>query len=300
MKRRTVILFAFWILAAVPKVWSSNGSGSGPDECAGCHKIEVESFRLTKHANQEEGCGLCHANAALHAADPKSQSSLVNPGKLTLGKSKAACLHCHTGQDKDSRESFTVAETAHDGLRCFECHNIHLKERLGETDLTAFNSDLAADCNTCHRRQVDDFLNSDHGQADLTCGDCHTVHDLGTVSEKMEGEIEKCLFCHPGQELEFKYQFPHPLREEQITCAGCHDPHSDQFEKMLKEEGDEACYSCHRDIRIEGGDHPTTRNTRHPFDTVGCLDCHRAHGSNFEKVLRHSPDTICSTCHEAK
>ena len=294
-----VLLFLFWVLAPIPAADSANGPGGGADLCAGCHQTESDSFSHTKHAKLAEGCGVCHENAALHAATPGKGENVVNPGKLDFRKSQAVCLRCHGDLDKDSSERFSSVESAHDDLRCEECHASHLGKKSGEADLASFRADLAVDCRACHGREADDFEDSEHGRSDLQCLDCHDVHKARTSSEAVEAEIEKCLFCHPGQELEFKDQYPHPLREEQITCAGCHDPHSDRFENMLKEEGDETCGACHADIRIEGGSHPASRNTHHPFETVKCMDCHRPHGSNFEKVLKHASSTLCSTCHES-
>jgi predicted CXXCH cytochrome family protein len=131
----------------------------------------------------------------------------------------------------------------------------------------------------------------------MQCSDCHKLHKQETISQDIEDQLSRCVSCHPNQDLEFKYPYIHPLRERQIKCSDCHNPHSWRHKGMLKKEGDKACGACHADIMIKAGKHPESKNTNHPSGVVECMDCHNPHGSNFNKVLRHSLDRICKTCH---
>jgi len=196
-------------------------------------------------------------------------------------KADSTCLECHQGKAKDVSERFSSVVSEHDDLNCSECH-----------------ISQPVDCVMCHSERVDEFSYSKHSRYDVKCADCHQLHQIKNISQDIEGQIETCLSCHPSQELEFKYSYTHPLRERQIKCGDCHNPHSDRYDKMLKMRDDRVCGECHADVRIEGGRHPQSKGPRHPFGTLKCMDCHRPHGSNFDKVLKHNASTLCNTCHQ--
>ncbi len=263
------------------------------DECLPCHKTEADSFALTKHA-ADKGCDICHGDTQKHLSGDNKKDNMANPKNFSAKKADAICTACHHDKDKGIGERFKVAASLHDELRCYDCHVVHLKE--GQ-DADLFKESLAVDCAVCHEEKTNDFYSSEHGVAKLECRDCHKLHTVRTISKDIEEELDNCVSCHPTQELEFKYAYPHPLRERQIKCSDCHNPHSDRFEAMLIKEGDEACSDCHADIMIESGRHPASKGTNHPFKTVKCMDCHRPHGSIFPKVLKYNSSSICKTCH---
>ncbi len=287
------------------------------DECLFCHKIETETFMLTTHS-ENGGCAICHGGTEGHLSDDNKKNNIMHLGNLGFKKANAVCLSCHQEKDRDVSERFRMVANLHDEVACYECHIVHLstgidhypnghrpdtfkggvlKEENLDEDLGLFKTDLSVDCSICHEREADDFIDSEHGLSDLTCLDCHELHKLRTISQDIEEQIERCLFCHTSQELEFKYPYTHPLRERQIKCTDCHNPHSSRYDKMLKKDGDRACKDCHRDVVIKGGRHPETKGTDHPFRRVECKECHRPHGSNFSKLLKHSINNICNTCH---
>jgi predicted CXXCH cytochrome family protein len=264
------------------------------DVCVTCHRKEVESFFLTPHA-KDYRCDICHGDASRHLKEEEKRGNIVNPAYLNIKRGNNICIGCHEMIEKDVRDKLRAKANLHYYLRCFECHIVHLDSQVQE--LTLFRIDLSTECARCHNRQAEDFYDSSHGLAEINCFDCHKLHQLKTISEDIEEQIERCLFCHPDQELEFKYPYTHPLRERQIKCSDCHNPHSNRFDKMLKREQEDICSDCHADIAIEAGRHPKSRNTNHPFKTVGCLDCHKPHGSNFDRLLKHNIESICKTCH---
>lgn len=266
------------------------------DDCKACHQLEADTFVKTAHALDND-CGVCHGDAGKHLKDENKKENIINPANIGLKKANSLCLTCHGEKDKDVREKFIALPNLHDDLRCYECHKAHLKVSDEPDGLEEFRSDLSIDCADCHSREADSFFSSGHGLAGMKCADCHKLHEIKTISQDIEGQIDRCLSCHPAQELEFKAAYAHPLRQRQIKCTDCHNPHDSNYEKMLKDEGDDLCRACHADIVIEGGKHPVSKNTNHPFKTVKCLDCHRPHGSNFDKLLKHNIDNICKTCH---
>ncbi len=272
--------------------------GRAVEECLKCHPIETNSFLETPHTAEETGCAICHGEVTDHLSGEQKKDNMINPAHLNFKKSNTICLTCHEQTMADVSEKFHAVPNLHDQLACYDCHKPHLKmnDPLHEQDL--FKKDLTVNCAQCHKENAHLLEDSPHGSAGLTCTDCHKLHEPKTISRDLEEQIERCLSCHPRQELEFKNPYPHPLRERQIKCADCHNPHSDRYTAMLKEEDDKICGECHKDIAIQGGHHPLSKGTDHPFGKVTCLQCHQAHGSNFDKVLKYNSNQLCTSCHD--
>lgn len=271
---------------------------SGSDQCLKCHPIEVNSFLETLHAGQETGCAICHGGPQNHLSSGQKKDNINNPARLNFKKSNEICLACHQGALGDIGEKFRAIPNLHDQLACYDCHKPHSKINDSLSEQNLFKKDLAVDCAQCHKDNAALLEDSHHGRSGLTCADCHKLHEPKTISRDMEEQLERCLSCHPRQELEFKYPYTHPLRERQIKCADCHNPHSDRYHAMLKEEDDKTCGECHKDIAIQGGRHPLSKRTDHPFGKVTCLECHQAHGSNFDKILKYNSNQLCTSCHD--
>lgn len=267
------------------------------DKCQLCHPAEVETFLKTMHF-KDAACVICHGDAGEHLKSEAKKDDIVNPADLSVKKANNICTACHGDKERDVDERFKAMVNLHEDLPCYECHKAHLNsgERNAD-DADLFGADLAVNCALCHKKQADEFSASRHGLADILCSDCHKLHTVKTISEDIEEQLDKCLSCHPAQELEFKSPYAHPLRERQVKCSDCHNPHGDRFDHMLKEEDDDTCGPCHKDIIIQGGKHPLSKDTNHPFNAVKCMDCHNPHGSNFTKVLKYNIDNICKTCH---
>lgn len=265
------------------------------DECLPCHKIEVESFAQSKHA-PEAKCDICHGSPAEHLSCENKKSNIINPAALSTKKANLACAQCHRDKSKDVGERFKAIASLHDNLRCYECHNVHLTQS-SKDDIGLFADDLSVNCSLCHKGKSENLSNSPHSYAGLECGDCHKLHKAKTISEDIEEELDKCLSCHPAQELEFKYFYSHPLRQRQIRCSSCHDPHSERFPAMLKKDVNDICGNCHGGTVIEAGRHPLSKGTNHSYRALNCMDCHRPHGSNFSAILKYNIDNICKTCH---
>lgn len=88
------------------------------------------------------------------------------------------------------------------------------------------------------------------------CGLCHPSH----AGQQMTGLLKKpvselCLDCHPeraGNREHVVDVVPSmtvaglPLREGKITCATCHDAHSNQYGKLLRMPQTKLCQACHK------------------------------------------------------
>lgn len=87
------------------------------------------------------------------------------------------------------------------------------------------------------------------------CGLCHPTHD-GKVTTLLKKPVsELCLDCHPGRKGNGEHVVDVvpavnpaglPLHDGKITCATCHDPHSNQYGSLLRMPREKLCRACHR------------------------------------------------------
>jgi len=278
-------------------VYAAEETESVMNACFECHGLELTTFAITPHS-KEGDCSICHGEAAAHLAEEEKKDNILNPRYLGRKKSNRICLDCHQEKERGVHETFQAEANLHDDLLCIDCHQMHSRVSDTQSQLDSSREDLTVDCALCHRENAELLEDSVHGLSGMHCADCHKLHEQKTISRDIEEQIDRCLFCHPAQELEFKYPYTHPLRERQIKCSDCHNPHSSRNHAMLKQRGDKVCVECHRDIKIEGGKHPVSKGTDHPFQRVKCLDCHRPHGAGFSGVLKHDSESLCQTCHD--
>src|ERR1035437_2389917 len=62
--------------------------------------------------------------------------------------------------------------------------------------------------------------------------------------------MEVCFGCHPMRKAQLQRSSHMPLREGEMTCANCHNPHGGPNPKMLVAATvNETCYKCHPERR---------------------------------------------------
>ncbi len=229
------------------------GAARAQEECAACHEDVAKAFGKTTHGKY-------------FSAD-KAYGS-------------ASCASCHRGAQEHAVSggekrpvSLTKAAAADANASCLECH--------------------AGRPNQAH------WQASVHQLAGLRCAGCHDVHarHSGTAEApaRLPGVTEttrKCLACHGNLRQAPHQRSAHPIRDGQMDCASCHNPHGTSGEKLIKAGSvNELCYSCHQ-------------NTRGPFlwehspVREDCLNCHRAHGSNYPSILQARVTQLCQSCHQ--
>jgi DmsE family decaheme c-type cytochrome len=227
---------------------------------------------LVSAAPAPEECATCHEEVV------SSFGKTVHGRTFNSGQHKAAnCNSCHVG----------AAEHAASG---------------GETKpLSLEKGDRAAEpCLSCHEgTKQAHWQGSGHQLAGVACASCHDVHKHfgGTPQKKNPvggaGEItRKCLSCHGGQRAALHQRSSHPLRDGQMECTSCHNPHGTSGEKMLRGASvNELCYSCHQNLRGPFlWEHSPVRED--------CLTCHRSHGSNYPQLLQARVAQLCQSCHQ--
>jgi DmsE family decaheme c-type cytochrome len=192
-------LIGFWALTYAP---SSVAQGSratttdaqftpaGAESCLRCHGGEnMTVMAETAHGNPDDphapyaqqGCESCHGPGSLHVSRARGGAgfpALLRFGeKNTRQEQKAACLACHA-KDMGTAEGMEWAGSLHDTPRmtCTSCHTLHSTDNPLATREQQIES-----CSTCHEEEITNhrrFESKGIMFDQLTCYDCHDVHQL--------------------------------------------------------------------------------------------------------------------------
>ena len=225
----------------------------------------------------------------------------------------ANCLRCHDGGDKHPvLEIFASPHAvladphtrfAKDG--CAACHGKSLSHaRLpapagGDPAEIAFQGEhrssteaLNQTCMNCHAgTDMMHWHGSDHDFEGMACVDCHTIHTRADPAMDHRGRTQQCTDCHTQQHAEMQRAFGHPLREGQMVCTDCHNPHGGVGPSDLKSMTvNDNCYSCHAEKRGPFlWEHQPVRED--------CTHCHQPHGSVHRELLTQRTPFLCQQCH---
>ena len=165
-------------------------------------------------------------------------------------------------------------------------------------------------CSECHTSICRVFPTSVHARIRLEdtraigqtgCEACHGPGSLHVANAGARQFIvnpgknpSACYECHRSIEAEFHLPQHHPLPEQKMSCAQCHDPHgSDIFKPasgLAMARVNETCSQCHRaQTRPFVFEHAALRE--------GCTVCHSPHGSINAKLLIQRDLNLCLRCH---
>jgi predicted CXXCH cytochrome family protein len=285
--------------------------------CAGCHKPIAEGIAKAKrkHAPVEKGCVTCH--------DPHGSATSANVLKKPV---PALCIQCH----KTDKPIFTKQHFGYDVARsdCTSCHDPHGSSKPGilyDEVHSPVAKGMCAQCHDapgsanalrtkergpqlcagCHGQKVNDMLarNRVHspvleGQACLTCHAPHAAKGKGLMRGST---IAVCGSCHSDT---LKRLAASPTKHQPIAdgeCGKCHDPHSGNASLMLTSASTvEMCGKCHD--WLNHSSHPMGDKAKDPRNrnlTVQCMSCHRAHGTEYKRMLLSASQLeLCVTCHK--
>jgi DmsE family decaheme c-type cytochrome len=215
------------------------------------------------------------------------------------------CATCHEEVSKgfaDNPHTKMVQQHGSNGVTCENCHGAGKAHVDGGGDVTKiFNpakasaKDVDAKCLSCHAGQHANFEKSEHGEANVSCVSCHSVH-AGEDKEHLlkMAQPKLCFQCHTDIKPQFSMPFHHKVEEGLIQCTDCHDPHGTFGKKGLRSSTtqDMVCVKCHTEVAG-----PFVYEHA-PVRTEGCTACHQPHGGPNPRLLtRANVDQLCLQCH---
>ena len=135
-------------------------------------------------------------------------------------------------------------------------------------------------CLTCHVTSHDQSLfdKSEHKLHGVACQQCHSAHltDALDVKNKVEAPLTQAQF------------FRSPRIAEQNRWL---------TQSLLRLPQPQLCYSCHSTVQAQFA-LPT--HHRVPEGLMKCTDCHNAHGTNNQPMLKRTAWEGCVECHTEK
>ncbi|MDP1717536.1 MAG: DmsE family decaheme c-type cytochrome, partial [Burkholderiales bacterium] len=146
-------------------------------------------------------------------------------------------------------------------------------------------------CLGCHQadaRRIQ-WQASVHAGRDVACTSCHKLHSRDKVRDKLT-QPEVCFACHKEQRVQVNKPSRHPILEGKVSCADCHNVHSNNPKQMERGSVVETCYQCHMEKRG-----PFVHN--HQPVTEDCTICHQPHGTTIANLLKSRPPFLCQDCH---
>lgn len=254
-----------------------NARGETPSEsgpCSACHRIHGWARDVPQvNSAHSAGCLECHQTGGPGEHNRPYMASHPMGGALPEGQSTSLPLDAATGT-----------------IGCMTCHDPH--SPLPETEvipdeptprsfLRLPGSQLCVDC---HRQKTDDRF---------------SAHDPVVFSPALRQSLS--------------------LNASMGSCRVCHSTHNAKGPHLWSQtpKGSEdgtltgLCQACHGDSSLA-----VPSETRHPDITIqalsqrggevlaieansGCGACHDPHaGLDQPSLLRHDPDSLCTTCHD--
>jgi DmsE family decaheme c-type cytochrome len=232
---------------------------------------------------------------------PSAPAPQTTPPQAYAGSD--TCAACH-GEEADHLAKTPHGKDAFSRLSAHGCESCHgpASAHAEDPDNPALQPRIdkltsrqqAQICQSCHDGSSQFFWHgSAHQSRGLSCQSCHSVHSFKSANAQLKAAstTESCLSCHKDVRAEMWKNSHHPIREGEMSCSDCHNPHGTQTQGMLRAASvNDQCYSCHTEKRGPFlWEHAPVRES--------CLTCHTPHGSNHQKLQRTSVPYMCQQCH---
>lgn len=216
------------------------------------------------------------------------------------------CYPCHRDikktflKDSHYNVVLNIHGTSLESVSCEACHGPgadHKEnadgEEMGPLKTEGFKKVKGGDakqnnfCLKCHESGNHmHWRGSAHELEQIRCVDCHIIH-----SEEKTNGTDVCIGCHRKQKARLLRSSRHPLREGEMTCTDCHNPHGGKGSSLIKTATvNELCYECHDEKRgpLIWEHSPVREN---------CSTCHDPHGSSHPSLLKTKVPYLCQSCH---
>ncbi len=157
-----------------------------------------------------------------------------------------ACATCHADISKgfDSNPHTRIAHMhgGKAGTTCEGCHGpgkAHVDAGGDATKIFRFtkatSNQIDEKCLTCHKGNHASFPRSAHGEANVSCTNCHSVHNFKEEAHLLKAsQPTLCYGCHTDVKPDFAKPFHHKVDEGLMNCSDCHNPHGTFQKKGLK------------------------------------------------------------------
>ena len=280
------------------------------NECIQCHNPHGSGNRNQLVRQGRELCFICH-----EGTKAEFEQRVVHP------PGKDDCLNCH--DPHGSKMEFHLKGEGNVSSVCFQCHERRLFNRRyphgpvadGECIAchnhhgSAYDHLLSAPlkggkiCLTCHEDRKEEFSMAHvHQPVAESCANCHDPHSSDYRYQLLKPSGQLCISCHKRLNPEViatikEAKYRHPSVEAG-RCVDCHQPHTSNYEALLKDFEADLCFSCHKDLGQE------VRNAQYlhgPVQDGTCDACHNPHGSAFRRLLvRDFPPGFLTDYHPGK
>jgi len=185
------------------------------------------------------------------------------------GAGSLAVEHAEKEQKCNTQELLPIGEfpAQAQSMICLKCHSA-----ASTPNLTHWNA-------------------SSHANSDVSCFDCHKLHQGPSQKVPREEMAELCFGCHQEIRAEYAQFSHHPVPENKMVCTDCHNPHGTTTDfDLIGLTVKETCTRCH--MEKQG---PFV--FEHADVTEDCTNCHRPHGSPNNPLLAVSQPFLCMQCH---
>lgn len=226
----------------------------------------------------------------------EQELSLVAP---LLAKKRVADLRTHIdlmhqsphAVSSDPRTPAGKVASGELPMLCFACHGENFQHFFNVgVDVPA--SVVNETCLSCHSGgDRMHWSGGPHEMGNMACVNCHSMHSKNERLLRTDNQLELCSSCHQERRADFNRPYHHPVKEGQVDCTDCHNPHGTAGPRLLR-GGDvnETCYTCHAEMRGPFlWDHQPVREA--------CINCHNPHGSVNPAMLEARPAQLCQSCH---
>ena len=135
-------------LALLPR--AARGAPEDGPACAECHEEEAAQWKASSHAR---------------AMKPEFLAEWESQGK------KMECLVCHTSTFDRAKGTFST-----EGVACASCHGPANPDHPDKARMSVKAGNDS--CQACHSLTYAEWRISAHGQKDVGCMSCHSMHRM--------------------------------------------------------------------------------------------------------------------------